>query len=223
MKPTEELIDQLAESVVPVRRLRPPLLRASLWLLGVLCVAAAAILAAGAVQRFGERTLVPGFDTEWAATVLTGMCAVLAAFELSLPDRSRHWMWLPLPTLLVWVGASGFGCYRSWLIVGADQSLQLGESARCFLFILAVSVPLAIALTVPLRRSRPLEPMPVLWCAGLGVAALSAAILQFFHPFNITVMDLAAHVAAIALVVLLVRGLGRQALRRPPGLAADQR
>jgi hypothetical protein len=221
MTPTEDLINQLAESATPVRRLRPPLVRASLWLLGVLCVAAAVILAAGALQRFAERSLTPGFDTEWAATVLTGMCAVLAAFNLSLPDRSRHWLWLPVPSLLVWLGASGFGCYRSWLVVGADQSLQLGESARCFLFILAVSVPLAIALSVPLRRSRPLDPMPVLWCAGLGVAALSAAILQFFHPFNITVMDLASHLAAIALVVLLVGGLGRQALRRPAGLAGD--
>jgi len=221
MTPTEDLINQLAESATPVRRLRPPLVRASLWLLGVLCVAAAVILAAGALQRFAERSLTPGFDTEWAATVLTGVCAVLAAFNLSLPDRSRHWLWLPVPSLLVWLGASGFGCYRSWLVVGADQSLQLGESARCFLFILAVSVPLAIALSVPLRRSRPLDPMPVLWCAGLGVAALSAAILQFFHPFNITVMDLASHLAAIALVVLLVGGLGRQALRRPAGLAGD--
>jgi hypothetical protein len=222
MIPTEDLINQLAESATPVRRLRPPVVRASLWLLSVLCVAAAVILATGAVQRFAERSLAPGFDTEWAATVLTGVCAVLAAFNLSLPDRSRHWLWLPLPTLLVWVGASGFGCYRSWLVVGADQSLQLGESAHCFLFILGVSVPLALALTVPLRRSRPLDPMPVLWCAGLGVAALSAAILQFFHPFNITVMDLASHLAAIALVVLLVGGLGRRAVRRPAGLAGDR-
>ena len=222
MIPTEDLINQLAESMRPVKRLRPPLVRAGLWLLGVLCVAGAAILVTGAVHRFAERSLAPGFDTAWAATVLTGLCAVLAAFQLSLPDRSRHWLWLPLPTLLVWVGASGFGCYRSWLVVGADRSLQLGESAHCFLFILAVSVPLAIALSVPLRRSRPLEPMPVLWCAGLGIAALSAAILQFFHPFNITVMDLAAHVAAIALVVLLVGGLGRQVLRQPAGLVRDQ-
>ena len=220
MIPTEDLINQLAEGVQPVRRLRPPLVRASQWLLGVLLVAGAVILATGAVQRFAERSLTPGFDAEWAATVLTGICAVLAAFQLSLPDRSRHWLWLPLPPLLVWLGASGFGCYRSWLGEGADRRLQLGESAHCFLFILAVSVPLAIALTVPLRRSRPLEPRPVLWCAGLGVAALSAAILQFFHPFNITVMDLAVHLVAIALVVLLVGGLGRKALRRPAGLAS---
>jgi hypothetical protein len=219
---TEDLINQLAANPMPVRRLRPPLLRAALWLLGVLCVAGAVILRTGAVHRLAERSLAPGFDVEWAATVLTGALAVLAAFNLSLPDRSRHWLWLPLPSLLVWVGASGFGCYRSWLVLGADQSLQLGESAHCFLFILAVSVPLAIALTIPLRRARPLDPMPVLWCAGLGVAALSAAILQFFHPFNITVMDLAAHLAAIALVVLLVGAFGRRALRRPGAILADR-
>jgi hypothetical protein len=33
---------------------------------------------------------------------------------------------------------------------------------------------------------------------------------------------LASHLAAIALVVLLVGGLGRQALRRPAGLAGDR-
>src|SRR5277367_4384994 len=120
MIPTEDLINQLAESATPVRRLRPPLMRASLWLLGVLCVAGALILVLGAVRHFAERSLAPGFDTAWIATVLTGVCAVLAAFNLSLPDRSRHWLWLPVPALLVWVAASGFGCYRSWLVIGAD-------------------------------------------------------------------------------------------------------
>jgi hypothetical protein len=218
MIPTEDLINRLTEGAPAVRRLRPPLWRAGLWLLGVLCVAGALILTSGAFHVFAARSLTPGFDTEWAATLLTGACAVLAAFELSLPDRSRHWLWLPLPALLVWLGASGFGCYRSWLIVGADQSLELGESAHCFVFILVASIPLAIALMLPLRRSRPLDPLPVLWCAGLAVAALSAAILQFFHPFNITVMDLAAHLAAIALVIVLIGALGRRAVRRPPGL-----
>lgn len=218
MIPTEHLIEELTKSVPAVRRLRTPVLRTTLWLLGVACVAGVVILFTGAFHVFATRSQTPGFDTEWAATLLTGVCAVLAAFELSLPDRSRHWSWLPLPALLVWVGASGFGCYRSWIVEGADKSLHLGESAHCFIFILAVSVPLAIALMLPLRRSRPLDPIPVLWCAGLAVAALSAAILQFFHPFNITVMDLASHLAAIALVVTLIGKLGRRAVRRPQGL-----
>jgi hypothetical protein len=218
MIPTEHLIEQLAGSARPVRRLRSPWLRSALWVLGVGCVAGLLILVTGAFHLFAVRSQTPGFDTEWAATLLTGLCAVLAAFELSLPDRSRHWIWLPLPGLLVWMTASGLGCYRSWLVVGADQSLTLGESAHCFIFILAVSVPLAIALLVPLRRSRPLSPMPVLWCGGLAVAALSAAILQFFHPFNITVMDLASHLAAITLVIVLMSTAGQRAVRRPAGL-----
>jgi hypothetical protein len=52
---------------------------------------------------------------------------------------------------------------------------------------------------------------------GLGVAALSAFVLQFFHPFDVTVMDLATHLAAVALVIggaaLAERILDRRAAR----------
>ena len=34
---------------------------------------------------------------------------------------------------------------------------------------------------------------------ALGVAGLAAFILQFFHPFDVTIMDLGTHVAALAL------------------------
>ena len=44
----------------------------------------------------------------------------------------------------------------------------------------------------------------------LGVAATAATLLQFFHPFDVTVIDLGFHVAAIALVMLV-----GTALRRP--------
>ena len=47
-------------------------------------------------------------------------------------------------------------------------------------------------------------------CGALGVAALAAFILQFFHPFDVTVIDLALHLAALATIALLAT-----ALRRP--------
>jgi hypothetical protein len=37
---------------------------------------------------------------------------------------------------------------------------------------------------------------------ALGVAALAAAALQFFHPFDVTVTDLALHGAAAGVVIL---------------------
>jgi hypothetical protein len=52
-----------------------------------------------------------------------------------------------------------------------------------------------------LRRSRPLEPLPVAVMAALGVAALAAFVLQFFHGFDTTVIDLAFHLAALGTVL----------------------
>ena len=107
---------------------------------------------------------------------------------------------MPLPSLAVWIGSSGYSCYRHWITVG-PAGWQLGESADCLLFILAVSPPLALGLLVVLRRARPLEPVRVAAMGALGVAALAAGVLQFFHPFDVTFIDLGVHLGAITLIV----------------------
>jgi hypothetical protein len=66
-----------------------------------------------------------------------------------------------------------------------------------------MSVPLALGLFWMLRRARPIAPLSVAALGTLGVAASAAFMLQFFHPFDVTVIDLSLHLAAIALVVLL--------------------
>ncbi len=134
------------------------------------------------------------------ATLATGIAGIAAAFMLSMPDRSRAWIALPVPFAALWLAGSGYGCYRSWLVTGTD-GLRLGRSADCFIFIVAFSVPLALALWFALRKlAASLDPLKVTAAGGLGVAALAAAALQFWHPFDVTVADLAAHMAAVALV-----------------------
>jgi hypothetical protein len=49
----------------------------------------------------------------------------------------------------------------------------------------------------------------------LGVAATSAFILQFFHPFDVTAIDLALHLAAVALVILVGTAWRRKLLAAP--------
>ena len=44
------------------------------------------------------------------------------------------------------------------------------------------------------------------------MAAASAFILQFFHPFDVTAIDLALHLVAVALVVAIASTLGKRAL-----------
>ena len=36
---------------------------------------------------------------------------------------------------------------------------------------------------------------------AVGVAGLASFVLQFFHPFDVTIMDLGTHLAALALLI----------------------
>lgn len=204
---TEDLIESLASAARPIVRLRPPLLRAGLWLLAIAAVAAAAILLFADLGLFATRTRNIRWDIEMAGTLLTGIMAVIAAFYLSLPDRPRAWALVPLPFLALWVGASSYSCYVHWLNFGPD-GWTIGESAHCFAFILGASLPLGVALFLLLRRAKPLAPIGVAAVGGLGVAGLAAFILQFFHPFDVTTMDLAIHLVAVGTVVLLAAVVG---------------
>jgi len=64
-----------------------------------------------------------------------------------------------------------------------------------------------------------LAPLPVAAAGGLSVAATAAFTLQFFHPFDVTFMDLAVHLIAVAIVVFAAMGAERlvgRALNNPP-------
>lgn len=208
--PTERLIEQLVAGADPVRRLRPPLIRAAFWLFFASAIGTAAILSFAHLAVFERRAEDPKLVLELCGTALTGIAAVIASFYLSLPDRSSAWALLPIPPLVLWIVSSGYSCYRHWIIFGPG-GWELGDSANCFRFILATSVPLGICLWVVLRRARPLAPARVAATAGLGVAALAAFLLQFFHPFDVTFMDLTVHLVAVTVVVAIATGFGRTA------------
>jgi hypothetical protein len=197
---TERLIERLAAAARPVRRLKPPALRAALWLAAVAAVLAAAILLFADLDVFVARAARLKLAVELGCTLLTGILAVVAAFELSLPDRSRAWALLPLPSLALWISCSGYSCWRNLLTHG-PEGWGIGDSGNCFRFILGVSIPLALSLVPLLRRAAPLAPVRVAALGGLGVAAIAAFALQFFHPFDVTFMDLGIHAVAVALVV----------------------
>jgi hypothetical protein len=208
MMQTEQLIEELVGGLQPVYRLRPPALRAALWLAGVAVPVSLALLGLADWVPVMQRMAVPRIALECAAAGLTGITAVLAAFIISVPGRSRSWAALPLPAFILWLAASGAGCLRNgWSLHGAGGFV--GDSEHCFGFIVAVSVPLSIGLFAVLRRARPIAPFPVAALGALGVAALADFILEFFHQFDVTVIDLALHLAAIG--VLMLAGI---ALRR---------
>jgi hypothetical protein len=214
MDGTESLIAQLTVGLPPVKRLPPPGRRAALWLGIVALLGAIFIFRFSDISTFVHRAGDPKLALELAGTLLTGILAVIAAFQLSLPDRPLRWALLPAPSFVLWLGSSGYSCWRQWIVQGPN-GLEAGEGLHCFLWIVVFGVPLAVSLFVLLRKAHPLAPGPVAVMAGLGVASLAAFLLQFFHPFDVTFIDLGLHLAAVATVIVLARAAAR------PGLSAD--
>src|SRR5579863_3736636 len=214
---TDQLIERLAASAAPVQRLRPPLVRASLWLLAVAAAAAIVVPFFANFALFNEKLQDGKFILELTGTLLTGIAAVIAAFYLSVPGRSPAWALLPIPPLILWLASSGYNCYREWISFGTS-GWQFGETMGCFSTILGFSVPLGLALILVLRRARPIAPVPVAAMGGLGIGAISAFLLQFNHDVDASFLDLGMHAAAVALVVLVISA----AARHRSALATDR-
>jgi hypothetical protein len=149
-------------------------------------------------------TVAPDLGIAAIGSMLTAVFAAVAAFELSLPDRKPAWALLPLPAAALWIGASGIGCLRPWLVADAHPA-SLGESESCLLFILGLSIPLSVLLIVMLRRGCSLRPNLTAIIGGLACAATAATLLNFIHPYDATASDLAVHAFAVGLVILANR------------------
>src|ERR1700687_3836516 len=111
---TPDLIEALAANVTPVRRLRPPLARATSWLSLAAVILVLLAVSHGARPDLAQRLQQPMFVVGIAASLLTGVLAAMASFLVSLPDRSRGWLLLPLPALVVWISTIGYGCLTDW-------------------------------------------------------------------------------------------------------------
>jgi hypothetical protein len=197
---TDDLIAQLSATAAPVKRLAPPMMRALLWLAAITVLAGAPILLRADLNVFAQRASDPRMALELFATLGAGVAGVIAAFHLSIPGRSQGWAWLPAPFALLWIVVSGWGCLQFW--PEQDQrGWGLGQSHHCFVFLLGVGVPMAGFLILALRRANPLQPRLVASVGALGVAGLAAFILQFFHPFDVTIMDLGTHLVALAILI----------------------
>ena len=207
----ERLISDLATDLAPVRRLRPPSVRALAWLAVV--VATAIVLAMIAdLSALGHRLIAaPDMWLSVTGSTLTAILAAIAAFQLSLPDARRAWALLPLPAALLWIVASGVGCLRTWFVPGTHAA-DLSEARDCLIFIVGLSVPLSALLIIMLRRACPLQPELTALIAGLASAAAAATLLNFFHPFDAAATDLTVHVFAVAIVIAANRAFSGRLL-----------
>jgi hypothetical protein len=206
---TPDLIESLVAGARPVRRLRPPVARAALWLLFAAGIVGLLAVSHGIRPDLGVRLVQASFVTGIAASALTGILAAVATFVVSLPDRSRLWLLLPAPALAVWVSTIGYGCLTGWVKVGAD-GIRLGEAIDCFATLALISVPLSLAILVMLRYTALLEPTRVAVMGGLAVSAIAATALSLFHSLDATIMVLMWNFGIAALLVGLATVFGKK-------------
>jgi len=184
---TPDLINALAANLTPVRRLRPPLVRAICWLLLAALILVLLAVSQGIRADLAHRLQDPTFVISMGAALLTGVLAAVAAFMVSLPDRSHLWLFLPAPILIVWLSTIGEQCLTNWVSFGPD-GVRLGETTRCFATLVLTSLPLSLAMLLMLRHAAALRPTVVALTGGLAVAAITATALSLFHDLDATAM-----------------------------------
>jgi hypothetical protein len=208
---TQHLIDDLVKTAGPVRRLRPPLLRAAMWLAFAAFVLGLIAIAHGLRSDIAVRLHEPVFVLGMTGALVTGVLAAVASFRLSLPDASRRWLLLPAPALGLWLSTIGYGCLTDWVSIGPD-GIHMGEAVRCFATLLLTSIPLSAAMMVMLRYAALLRPTIVSATGGLAVAAITAFALSLFHDLDATVMILVWNVGVAAVIAVVSSLTGRKVL-----------
>ena len=207
----DRLVQALGADLRPVRRLAPPSLRVLTWLTTLGAVALALAMVSDLAAMMHRLMAAPDMWLAAMGSLLTTVFAAMAAFELSLPDRKAAWALLPLPALLLWIGASGMGCLRTWSIAAADP-MPLDQPAHCLIYILGMSLPLSLILILMLRRGFSLRPNLTAIIGGLACASAAATLLNLIHPYDAAATDLAVHALAIMIVILLNTIFGRRIL-----------
>jgi hypothetical protein len=215
---TLALIDRLAARAAPVRRLRPPLQRAFAWL----GLALAVILLIGLLRGFRDDIAVelsqPVFLAGIGAALLTAVLGAIAAFQLSLPDRSRLWLLLPIPAAAAWLATVTIGCLANWVIV-QHGSFMWPAAMSCLVTLTLVSLPLSAVMFWMLRHAARLRPSAALFAGALAVAALTAVTLSLIHQHDASLIILGWNFGAAGLVLAADLAIGRRLLRPWPAAA----
>lgn len=207
---TDALIDQLAVRAGPVRRLASPMRRTLLWLALAACIIAGITAIHGARPGWLQDLTLPGAGIEWLASILVGMLAAYAVFQISVPGRSPSWAWLPLPALVLWLGGVGLGCWQDFGQMGAGAFDFRSHGAECAWAIGLTSLPLGLVMLVMVRHAGVLRPAPTAMLAMLSAAALSSAGVSLIHQGESALMVLLWHGGAIMVLSLLSLCFGRR-------------
>ncbi len=213
-EPTDKLIDRLAGSAQPVRPNRPLVQRFALITIPIILGIALVGSIGGDPHTVMSHMTDPAFAMSTVSAALTGLAAIFAALTLSTPGRTRTGTTWVLFFAFIWLASSAVLCTRGMAAHAADD-MDIFASADCFMFIMMSGTVLALLLQAVLRHMVFINAMKVTALLGLATATLGTTLLAFFHPPETDVVDLVAHLAATAALILFMITAGRGALQAP--------
>lgn len=212
MTSTNQLIDQLAARAQPVRSLSSPLRRTAVWICFAALIIAGIVFSRGVRPGWMQDMATWATAIEWIASVLTGVLAAYAVFQVSVPGRSAAWAWLPLPVALLWLAGLGLGCLRDVARLGSAAFAFQQEASQCAWAITLTGVPLGLVMLLMVRHAGVVRPGRTALLTALSAAALSSAGVSMFHGGESALMVLLWHVGAVAVLSTLSWAFGRQML-----------
>jgi hypothetical protein len=186
---TEDLMAGLARDVRPVRRLRHPWLRATMWVAPTTIYLAGVVLFMAPPGRLAAAFVDLRFSLEQLAAGLVGLTAGAAALATVVPGRSRRVFIAPIAAGVLWSILVAIGCVQDALRYRAT-GIPLQTDWPCVAAIVMIGALPAVALVHMLRRGAPLTPRITLALAGLSAAALAnvSACLVRQHDTSLTVL-----------------------------------
>ena len=184
MRKTEDIIDQLAGDLKPVRAfaLERRLAFVALPALGVSLLLMVVIL--GLRSDMNDAMTEPGFWVKSAYNVLLAVTAFFAVMRLARPDGDRGGLFAWLAVIFVAMAVIAL-VQLGFAVPGTYRTLILGSSAlHCPFLIVAFALPLFIANFAVLRRSAPADPRLAGFAAGIAAGAAGAWVYSWFCTEN---------------------------------------
>lgn len=210
---TDELIRTLAADARPVRRMRPPLIRAAGWGVLALTSLAVGLLVMGARRELGEGTERALFGAEAFLLLVTAVSAVVGALLVSVPgaERSPVTRWLPVAA-----AAASVAWVMGELVYAAVSGAPLGRFGfawQCVVKTTTVAMVPGAALFVMLRRAAPLHPGWAGLLATLATTAVGVLGANIICPLSRPLHLLLWHVGPLVLFAGAGVALGAWLLR----------
>jgi hypothetical protein len=219
--PTEDLIQQLANDLRPVRRLRPVAVRVAGWAVVALASLALVTIFSGIRRELGDAVDRTDFAIEAVLLTATALSAAFGALLVSIPgaDRLKYARWPIVAGSATVVWALGEVFFAA--VTGAPEG-RMTFAWYCVYKAASVAAIPSVVLFLMIRRAAPLRAAHAGFLALLATAAVGAIGANFVCPYDRPLHMLLWHAAPVMLFAGVGAGLGAWLLRwrprqAPPG------